>query len=207
MDAPMAVPGLAGAIRVRMAVLGPVRATLPDSDLLRHLLLEAYELAPHLKAFAAVPLLRSAAAEVVHSPEIALRRRLHDNSLTVTRLARAMHEAHQSGLRADQILDILNSTGISRIPVRSFDNVLREAQALQYHRGARPGEDARRTSEEDLFNYYALIVEGALGSEYGRQFTEYLTVKLQSETYSRKEIRRALSRRRSLWTHLSPFFR
>jgi hypothetical protein len=88
-------------------------ATLPDSDLLRHLLLEAYALAPHLKAFAAVPLLRSAAAEVVHSPEIALRWRLHDNSLTVTRLARAMHEAHQSGLRADQILDILNSTGIS----------------------------------------------------------------------------------------------
>jgi len=181
--------------------------TFPDSDRLNRPLMEVITLGSSLRAYTVVPRLRSAAADAARNPEVALQRRADKIGVNGTQLALAIYESGRAGLRVDEIVSVLHGAGINQIAFQSLDNVLREVQSLEAYTSNISGEGPESAPGEDLFEYYRLIADGALGVEYGRQFKEYLTARLQSEMYSRKQIRRALSRGPSLWSRLSPHLR
>ena len=148
---------------------------------------------PGLAGYAAARRLMTATSEAVLSPKIAFLRTADEHGTTNTGLARACYAARCAGLSVEGVIRALAGVDAHRIQPRLLDGVLREFQGLLYHgassaSGHAQEADAKRASEDDLFECYRLIARGALGSLFGEEFTRYLRDRLEDEIWIRQQL-------------------
>jgi hypothetical protein len=142
-----------------------------------------------LAAYASTHALATVARKAAVSPDAELTRWTDpDNGLGSSALALACYRARLAELPISEIMRALGKADIARIGARKLDEVLRDFNVLLFYDDSYQGKP-----QEDLLNCYAHIWGNELGSEFAKDFRDYLVRKCRDEIKVRKWLLKATS--------------
>jgi hypothetical protein len=161
---------------------------------------------PELAGHASEKTLRTAAEQVIVTPEALSRHADERSGVTASPLALAMYRARRAGMPVTRISEVLaqakvkDATLAQKIGHRELDEVLREFAALvaygQDDATGEPGtaDDWQSRACGVLAESWELVCRGALGVNYGAEFWRYLDTRLRDEAKAARQARRRLRR-------------